>query len=130
MNILKISQKNGLKIDEFKTHQSPFVSQPQTRQSAIPMDLKEAVALVFNTDMDLSYCTLPNSYCCSLHVIQEGHYNLYYFSLINEELVSIYETHLTRGNLGCFEGSHWIGNEVNLIYNLLYTICVHIFTIY
>ena len=28
----------------------PFYSQPQTRQSAIPMDLKEAVAIVFNTN--------------------------------------------------------------------------------
>ena len=36
---------------------SPFVSQPQTRQSVIPMDLKEVVALVFNTDMDPRYCT-------------------------------------------------------------------------
>ena len=67
------------------------------------------------------------SYCCILHVIQEGHYS---FPIISEELVSLYGTHLTRGNLGCFEGSHWIGNEVNLISNLLYPISVHIFTIY
>ena len=32
----------------------------------------------------------------------------------------MHETHLTRGNLGCFESSHWIGNEVNFISNLLY----------
>ena len=54
----------------------------------------------------------------------------YSFPIISEELVSLYGTHLTRGNLGCFEGSHWIGNEVNLISNLLYPISVHIFTIY
>ena len=106
---------------------SPFVPQPHTRQSAIPMDLKEAIAFVFNTDMDPRYCTLPMSYCCILHVIQEGHYS---FPIISEELVSLYGTHLTRGNLGCFEGSHWIGNEVNLISNLLYPISFHIFTIY
>ena len=32
----------------------------------------------------------------------------------------MHETHLTRGNLDCFKGSHWIGNEVNPICNLLY----------
>ena len=31
---------------------SPFISQPQTRQSTIRMDLKEVVALVFGGDLD------------------------------------------------------------------------------
>ena len=35
---------------------SPFYSQPQIRQSAIPMDLKEATTLVFNTNMKPRYC--------------------------------------------------------------------------
>ena len=30
----------------------PFISQPQTRQYAIRMDLKEAIALVFGGDLD------------------------------------------------------------------------------
>ena len=37
----------------------------------------------------------------------------------------MHETHLIQGNLGFFEGSNWIENEVNHISNLLYTICVH-----
>ncbi|WJZ89385.1 hypothetical protein VitviT2T_008608 [Vitis vinifera] len=30
----------------------------------------------------------------------------------SEELVSMHDTILTRGNLGCFEGNGWIGNDV------------------
>ncbi|RVW49070.1 hypothetical protein CK203_111715 [Vitis vinifera] len=54
---------------------SPYISQPQTKQSAIKIDLKQAAALVFGEDLDAS-----------------------------EELVSMHDTILTRGNLGCFEG--------------------------
>ncbi|RVW98104.1 hypothetical protein CK203_029078 [Vitis vinifera] len=64
---------------------SPFISQPQTRQSTIRMDLKEVVALVFGGDLDAS-----------------------------EELVAMHDTSLTRGNLGCFEGNGWIGNDVHM----------------
>ncbi|RVW14793.1 hypothetical protein CK203_091052 [Vitis vinifera] len=62
---------------------SPYISQPQTKQSAIKIDLKHAAALVFGEDLDAS-----------------------------EELVSMHDTILTRGNLGCFEGNGWIGNDV------------------
>ncbi|WJZ85832.1 hypothetical protein VitviT2T_005349 [Vitis vinifera] len=62
---------------------SPYISQPQTKQSAIKIDLKQGAALVFGDDLDAS-----------------------------EELVSMHDTILTRGNLGCFEGNGWIGNDV------------------
>eukprot|EP00261_Vitis_vinifera_P040977 XP_019082220.1 PREDICTED: uncharacterized protein LOC109124366 isoform X1 [Vitis vinifera] len=64
---------------------SPYISQPQTKQSAIKIDLKHAAALVFGEDLDAS-----------------------------EELVSMHDTILTRGNLGCFEGNGWIGNDVHI----------------
>ncbi|RVW95664.1 hypothetical protein CK203_031605 [Vitis vinifera] len=64
---------------------SPYISQPQTKQSAIKIDLKQGAALVFGDDLDAS-----------------------------EELVSMHDTILTRGNLGCFEGNGWIGNDVFL----------------
>ncbi|KAL6316378.1 hypothetical protein AAG906_018081 [Vitis piasezkii] len=53
---------------------SPYISQPQTKQSAIKIDLKQGVC--------------------------------------REELVSMHDTILTRGNLGCFQGNGWIGNDV------------------
>ncbi|KAL6342729.1 hypothetical protein AAG906_016563 [Vitis piasezkii] len=62
---------------------SPYISQPQTKQSAIKIDLKQGAALVFGDDLDAS-----------------------------EELVSMHDTILTRGNLGCFQGNGWIGNDV------------------
>lgn len=34
---------------------SPFIAQPQTRQSAIKMDMKQVVAIVFDGDLDLRY---------------------------------------------------------------------------
>ncbi|RVW14300.1 hypothetical protein CK203_095403 [Vitis vinifera] len=63
----------------------PFISQPQTRQYAIRMDLKEAIALVFGGDLDAS-----------------------------EKLVAMHDTSLTRVNLGYFEGDGWIGNNVHM----------------
>ncbi|KAL6334581.1 hypothetical protein AAG906_019082 [Vitis piasezkii] len=63
---------------------SPYISQPQTKQSAIKIDLKQGAALVFGDDLDAS-----------------------------EELVSMHDTILTRGNLGCFQGNGWIGNDVS-----------------
>ncbi|RVW67746.1 hypothetical protein CK203_065492 [Vitis vinifera] len=65
---------------------SPYISQPQTKQSAIKIDLKQGAALVFGDDLDAS-----------------------------EELVSMHDTILTRGNLGCFQGNGWIGNDVHII---------------
>ncbi|RVW19677.1 hypothetical protein CK203_114559 [Vitis vinifera] len=65
----------------------PFISQPQTRQYAIRMDLKEAIALVFGGDLDAS-----------------------------EKLVAMHDTSLTRVNLGYFEGDGWIGNNVVDVY--------------
>ncbi|KAJ9671287.1 hypothetical protein PVL29_027328 [Vitis rotundifolia] len=64
---------------------SPFIAQAQTRDSAIKMDLKEAAATVFDEDLDPS-----------------------------EELVSMHDTSLTRGNLASFQGDCWIGNDVNI----------------
>ncbi|KAJ9701453.1 hypothetical protein PVL29_006694 [Vitis rotundifolia] len=64
---------------------SPFIAQAQTRDSAIKMDLKEAAATVFDGDLDPS-----------------------------EELVSMHDTSLTRGNLASFQGDYWIGNDVNI----------------
>ncbi|KAJ9697193.1 hypothetical protein PVL29_009115 [Vitis rotundifolia] len=64
---------------------SPFIAQAQTRDSAIKMDLKEAAATVFDGDLDPS-----------------------------EELVSMHDTSLTRGNLASFQGDCWIGNDVNI----------------
>ncbi|KAL6326025.1 hypothetical protein AAG906_038517 [Vitis piasezkii] len=61
---------------------SPFIAQPQTQQSAIKMDLKQAATIVFDGDLDLS-----------------------------EELVSMHDTSLSRGNLASFQGDNWIGND-------------------
>ncbi|RVW67992.1 hypothetical protein CK203_061876 [Vitis vinifera] len=62
---------------------SPFIAQPQTRQSAIKMDLKQVAAIVFDGDLDPS-----------------------------EELVSMHDTSLSRGNLASFQGDSRIGNDV------------------
>ncbi|RVX22933.1 hypothetical protein CK203_008405 [Vitis vinifera] len=62
---------------------SPFIAQPQTRQSAIKMDMKQVVAIVFDGDLDLS-----------------------------EELVAMHDMSLSRGNLTSFKGDKWIGNDV------------------
>ncbi|RVW67089.1 hypothetical protein CK203_063191 [Vitis vinifera] len=67
---------------------SPYISQPQTKQSAIKIDLKQGAALVFGDDLDAS-----------------------------EELVSMHDTILTRGNLGCFQGNGWIGNDEMVIHS-------------
>ncbi|RVW60120.1 hypothetical protein CK203_086578 [Vitis vinifera] len=61
---------------------SPFIAQPQTRQSAIKMGLKEAAAIVFYGALDPS-----------------------------EELVAMHDTSLSRGNLASFQGDSWIGNH-------------------
>ncbi|KAL6315450.1 hypothetical protein AAG906_000742 [Vitis piasezkii] len=63
---------------------SPFIAQAQTRHSAIKMDLKEA------TESFLMGTWTPGI----------------------EELVSMHDTSLTRGNLASFQGDCWIGNDV------------------
>lgn len=78
---------------------SPFIAQPQTRQYAIKMGLKEAAAIVFYGALDPS-----------------------------EEIVAMHDTSLSRGNLASFQGNNWIGNHVNIsispllcnIFNLIF----------
>ena len=40
---------------------SPFIAQPQTRQSALKMDLKQATAIVFDGDLDPRYVIAYNT---------------------------------------------------------------------
>ena len=40
---------------------SPFIAQPQTRQSAIKMDLKQVAAIVFDGDLDPRYVIAYNT---------------------------------------------------------------------
>ncbi|RVW56470.1 hypothetical protein CK203_072517 [Vitis vinifera] len=65
---------------------SPFIAQPQTRQSAIKMDMKQVVAIVFDGDLDPS-----------------------------EELVAMHDTSLSRDNLVSFEENRWIGNDAKVV---------------
>ncbi|RVX01369.1 hypothetical protein CK203_031282 [Vitis vinifera] len=62
-------------------------AQPQIRQFAIKMDLKQAAAIIFDGDLDPS-----------------------------EELVSMHDTSLSRGNFAFFQGDNWIGNGVVDVY--------------
>ena len=39
--------------------------------------------------------------------------NIYGF-VDSEELVSMHDTSLSRGNLAFFQGDNWIGNDVNI----------------
>ncbi|KAL6333931.1 hypothetical protein AAG906_039345 [Vitis piasezkii] len=70
---------------------SPFIAQPQTRQSAIKMDLKEAAAIVFDGALD-------------------PRFDIAYNTPLSNELVAMHDTAL-RGNLTSFQGNSWIGNH-------------------
>ena len=93
---------------------SPFIAQPQIRQSTIKMDLKQAVVVVFDGDLDPRYV---EPYSTPISIIWTWK-NLYYPNIYvygdSEELVAMHDTSLSRGNLAFLEWDNWIRNDVNI----------------
>eukprot|EP00261_Vitis_vinifera_P034686 XP_019075929.1 PREDICTED: ubiquitin-like-specific protease 1A isoform X2 [Vitis vinifera] len=56
--------------------------------------------------------TYPNHKPNNLPSKSTSNIQLHWYLDASEELVSMHDTILTRGNLGCFEGNGWIGNDV------------------
>ena len=93
---------------------SPFIAQAQTRHSAIKMDLKEAAATVFDGDLDPRHVISYTTPISSVSTCNKSYYPNIYGFVGSEELVSMHDTSLTRGNLASFQGDSWIGNDVNI----------------
>ncbi|RVW50228.1 hypothetical protein CK203_087985 [Vitis vinifera] len=91
---------------------SPFIAQTQTRHSAIKMDLKEAAATVFDGDLDPRHVISYTTPISSVSTCNKWYYPNIYGFVGSEELVSMHDTSLTRGNLASFQGDCWIGNDV------------------
>ena len=81
---------------------SPFIAQAQTRHSAIKMDLKEAVATEFDGDLDPRHVISYTTTISSVSTCNKWYYPNIYGFVGNEELVSMHDTSLTRGNLASF----------------------------
>ncbi|KAL6321694.1 hypothetical protein AAG906_031203 [Vitis piasezkii] len=78
---------------------SPFIAQAQTRHSAIKMDLKEAAATVFDGDLDPRHVISYTTPISSVYTGIKWYYPNIYGFVRSEELVSMHDTSLTRGNL-------------------------------
>ncbi|KAL6326030.1 hypothetical protein AAG906_038522 [Vitis piasezkii] len=83
---------------------SPFIAQAQTRHSAIKMDLKEAAATVFDGDLDPRHVISYTTPISSVSTCNKWYYPNIYGFVGSEELVSMHDTSLTRGNLASFQG--------------------------
>ncbi|RVW58946.1 hypothetical protein CK203_107671 [Vitis vinifera] len=91
---------------------SPFISQAQTRHSAIKMDLKAAATTVFDGELDPRHVISYTTPISSVSTCNKWYYPNIYGFVGSEELVSMHDTSLTRGNLASFQGDCWIGNDV------------------
>ncbi|RVW37815.1 hypothetical protein CK203_087862 [Vitis vinifera] len=72
---------------------SPYISQPQTKQSAIKIDLKQGAALVFGDDLDASEelvsmhdTILTKAIWVFLPVLIKNHWTLYVYDLENRRI--------------------------------------------
>ena len=78
------------------------------------MDLKQAVVVVFDGDLDPRYV---EPYSTPISIIWTWK-NLYYPNIYvygdSEELVAMHDTSLSRGNLAFLEWDNWIRNDVNI----------------
>lgn len=78
------------------------------------MDLKQAVLVVFDGDLDPRYV---EPYTTPISIVWTWK-NLYYPNIYvygnDEELVAMHDTSLSRGNLVFLEWDNWIGNDVNI----------------
>ncbi|KAL6329350.1 hypothetical protein AAG906_017656 [Vitis piasezkii] len=76
------------------------------------MDLKEAAATVFDGDLDPRHVISYTTPISSVSTCNKWYYPNIYGFVGSEELVSMHDTSLTRGNLASFQGDCWIGNDV------------------
>ncbi|RVW23356.1 Kinesin-like protein KIN-14I [Vitis vinifera] len=67
---------------------SPYISQPQTKQSAIRMDLKQAAALVFGEDLD-ARSSMPTVDCCSMNMNEDETVSIPYIASIGVGLLTV-----------------------------------------
>ncbi|RVW46131.1 hypothetical protein CK203_076180 [Vitis vinifera] len=81
---------------------SPFIAQTQTRHSAIKMDLKEAVATVFDGDLDPRHVISYTTPISSVSICNKWYYPNIYGFVGSKELVSMHDTR----NGDAFQAKH------------------------
>ena len=78
------------------------------------MDMKQATAIVFDGDLDPRYVKAYNTPFSNVWTCKNWYYPNIYGFVDSEELVSMHDTSLSRGNLASFQGDNWIDNDVNI----------------